>query len=106
MACPLHYVGAWITPKQPTSVTPESVHLVAMKRSEDGSGLIVRLLETRGVETPFSLQLLGISDPPDPIDSIVKTIRPWSLMTLKIVREEGDVKVVETNLVEEPLNTE
>ena len=80
------------------TINPDSVHLTALKKSERGDALIVRLLETRGRKTRFELRLAGVDEP------VSGDIPPWSLVTLKIHRKTGGgISVSEVNLVEQVL---
>jgi alpha-mannosidase len=79
-------------------VRPAGVHLVALKRSERGDSLIVRLLETRGRKSRYEVRLAGEAGP------VTGRLEPWSLKTLEIGRRsDGRLTVTEVNLVEENL---
>jgi len=63
------------------SLRPATVRLVALKRSEDGAALVVRLHETLGVETAAELSLAV------PEVRAKLRFRPFELKTLRFERE-------------------
>jgi alpha-mannosidase len=74
-------------------ISAPNVQLCALKRAEDADGLIVRLRETGGNATAFTLTLPGH-------DGFELKINAWSLLTVKITRD-GDARSCRaTNLLE------
>ena len=76
----------WLT------LEPQSIRLLAVKRSNDGKGLIVRLQEAAGRRTKALFRLAGRK--PD----IQLTLRPFEIKTFRVGK---DHKVREVTMIEE-----
>ncbi|NSW53209.1 MAG: alpha-mannosidase [Anaerolineae bacterium] len=72
--------------------TPRNVDLVALKGAEDGSGWVVRLVETNGIPCQFDLELPLVGS------SIPVRIGAYEIQTIRI-EPDGSSRVV--NLLEE-----
>lgn len=79
------------------SPSNSNIEIAAIKKSEKGNGLIVRLRETAGYNTSFKLKVAGIAR------KISADIKAYNLLTLRIERKGKSVRVVETNLIETPV---
>jgi len=78
------------------SVAPESITVTAVKRSEDGKGIIVRLQEMKGRQAQARIQIPGME-----LDW--KTlIGPFEIKTVKIT-VQGKTRVIESDLLENSL---
>ena len=89
--------GKGASPPAFIEVAPDHVQVAAVKRAENGRGLIVRLWEQKGEETEVVLRLAGVDEP------VVSALRPFGLKTLRISRKARGVSVKETNLIEDVL---
>ncbi len=78
-------------------IEPATVELVALKRAEEGKGLVLRLMEHAGRKTECRLRFHRPEGKAD------VAIGPYQLKTLLVRRSGRGLRAVETNLVEEPL---
>jgi alpha-mannosidase len=64
-------------------ISPATVHMTALKRAEQGDGLVVRLQERAGRPAKFTLEssLLGLRHEGQ--------IQPWELKTLSVTGAKG-----------------
>ena len=77
------------------NISADNVMLSALKRSEDGTGLVIRLYETDGVETPVT-----VSGDVLPV-ALNTTFTPWSLRTFYLadgVSEWKEVLITEYDM--------
>ncbi len=77
-----------------------AVHLEAMKVSEDGSALVVRLAERAGAEAGVTLAVDGV-------EPAALAFRPYEMKTLRCDKEGGGAAMrswVECDLLERPLS--
>ena len=80
------------------NIFPENVVLTTFKKSEDGSGWILRFYESEGKETTVTveMQILGISfDLP---------IRPYQIKSLRIEKNESGYSVFECDGLEKKIS--
>jgi len=77
------------------SVDKGNVRIVALKKSEEGNSLVVRLQEMSGKETSFSLKVVPHRK------RIQATIGPYRLKTMKIAKNSKQLKWREVSLVED-----
>jgi len=73
--------------------TGDNVHLEAIKRSEDGTALIARLVERGGEAASASLTLLGGG-------TASASFRPYEMKTFRFRRDGGEVTATECDLLE------
>ena len=73
-----------------------NVHVEAVKRSEDGEALVVRLAERGGEEATATLSLLDTAP-------VTATFGRYQTKTLRFRREAGEVVARECDLLERPL---
>lgn len=76
------------------SVSPEPVSVTAVKRSEDGEGIVVRMQEMHGSNAAARLEVPGLA-----LDW-EGAIAPWEIKTLKVTLRPEGAKVTETDLLE------
>jgi hypothetical protein len=70
--------------------------VVAMKKADRGEGLVVRLWEQAGQETPVTLKLSGAA-------GFVKTVLgAYALKTLRLRQKAGRLTAREITLLEQP----
>jgi alpha-mannosidase len=76
------------------SIEPENVSVLAVKRAEDGKGIIVRLQEMQGQRTiaRIALPALGL-DASSPIG-------PWEIRSFRVLEANGRLRVREVDLLE------
>jgi alpha-mannosidase len=77
-------------------IAPPSVELVALKQSEDGKSLIIRLMEHEGQKTYCRISFYE--------GEVVVPVEPYQLKTISVQRTKHGLKFTETNLVEEQNN--
>jgi len=102
-AVPLVYLdtpheGEWPAEGANVSVEPESVHVTALKRAEDGDGVIVRLVETRGEAASACLGLGFLGK------TWEGPVGAYEIKTLRFPEPGDDADVVETDLLERPVS--
>ena len=73
------------------------IHLAALKQSEDGKGLILRLVETRGRRRKAGIRLAGMRGTP------LLSFTPFEIKTLRVTRRGRSVKWQECDLLERPV---
>ena len=73
-----------------------NVHVEAIKRSEDGEALVVRLAERGGTEATATLSLLDCAP-------LTTTFKPYQMKTLRFQREGSEALVRECDLLERPV---
>ena len=78
------------------SVSADNVRVTAIKRAENGRGLVVRLRELAGRDTRVSVKLR------DARGTVKTRIPAYGLKTLIIRRRAGGIAARETNLIERP----
>jgi len=76
-------------------VTPSTVALTALKKSDRGEDLILRLNETLGQQTAASVRLAGRAAP------VRLDFRPFEIKTLRVRRTVEGVEITPCNLLEE-----
>jgi len=86
--------GAARVPLSFLRCTPSSVHVGALKRAEDGDGLVVRLVETRGSATEARVE------GPEGLPPIQTRLRPWEIQSW---RWRSGQTPVRCNLLEETI---
>lgn len=74
------------------TLQPRNVRLLALKRSDDGKALIVRLQEVAGVRTKARLSFTGTRN------SFSEVFRPFEIKTLRV---EGPRRIREVKVIEE-----
>jgi len=79
---------------QPITVSADNVQIVAVKKSEHGNALVLRLQELSGRDTDVQLRFAGSRG------TIRTSVKAYGLQTLKITRKSNKVTGKETNLVE------
>ena len=77
-------------------VSPSNVQIAALKKSERGNGLVVRLWEQASRKTKARVKLSGKSK------AVETVIGPYGLKTLILQRRGGKLLARETNLIEAP----
>ncbi len=82
-------------PVNPVSVSSEDVLIRAIKRSEKGSKLIIRLLNTSNKTKKFSLKVYGLEKPAK------LSVKPYKLLTVAVKKSKNKVSYSIVNLVEE-----
>jgi len=78
-------------------VEGDNVHLAALKQSEDGKALIVRLVETAGGKTRATLYAPGLKG------AAALAFTRYEIKTVRITRQKGACSWVECDLLERPL---
>jgi len=76
------------------SISPESLIATAIKRAEDGDGIIIRIQETRGEKATARVRIPAL-----PLDWC-GAIGAWEIKTLRIRTKDGKPAAVETDLLE------
>jgi alpha-mannosidase len=94
----VHYAGgsgtARRSPRAPVHVAPDNVEIVALKKAENGRGLVVRLRELAGRHTRFSCRLPHGT-------SLRGSIGPYGLETVLVGRQRtGRAAARRVNLIE------
>jgi alpha-mannosidase len=76
------------------SVGPENVSVLAVKRAEDGKGIIIRLQEMQGQRTTARIALpeMGLDDSLE--------IGPWEIRSFRILNVNGRPRVRQVDLLE------
>jgi len=76
------------------SVGPENVSVLAVKRAEDGKGVIIRLQEMQGQQTTARIALpeIGLDDSLE--------IGPWQIRSLRILNVNGRPRIRQVDLLE------
>jgi alpha-mannosidase len=80
------------------ALEPHSLQLLALKKAEDGRGLILRVQETAGKSTPATLTWLGKKIP-------LGSVRPHAIATWRLQRSRTGWKAARTGIVEDHLPT-
>jgi alpha-mannosidase len=75
------------------ALQPASLQLLALKRAEDGKGVILRVQETAGHATPATLQWLG-----QKID--LGTVKGHSIATWRLLPQPRGCKATRTSIIE------
>lgn len=81
--------------ESPLEITPNTVVLAALKKSDKGNALILRFNETLGKQTKASLKLAGRKQ------AIKLDFHPFEIKTLRLSRTKQGLKVSFCNLLEE-----
>jgi alpha-mannosidase len=76
------------------SVEPESLSVLAVKRAEDGDGIVIRVQEMQGRKVDARISILGMQ-----VDWR-GAVNPWEIRTLKITATEGRASVIVTDILE------
>jgi len=87
--------GALARRELPLTVTPDTVVLSALKKTDEGDDLIVRLNETLGRKTRATLKIAGMERP------LALDFGPFEIKSLRVSRTPQGVVVVPCNLLEE-----
>jgi alpha-mannosidase len=76
------------------AVRPESVAVLAVKRAEDGKGIIIRLQEMRGQQTTAGIALLEMG-----LEGSVE-IGPWEIRSFRVLNVKGRARIRQVDLLE------